>query len=162
MATDVFVHPFVILDSILEEPFSIQEVSLGSVFTHEARRGMRGATGSVVRFIFRDAQSTAGRTGEVGTAAVGADEEVAAEDEADEAVAVPEPKECLIGVECGRGERTRSCRSGPSSVDHVQYMVGLAEDPDGDVVSCLRSAELPPTVWLRWLAELVLDPFFFS
>ena len=50
---------------------------------------MRGATGSVVRFLFRDAQSTAGRTGEVGTATVGADEEVAAEDEADGVVAVP-------------------------------------------------------------------------
>ena len=100
MATDVFVHPFVILAIILEEPCSIQEVSplfggQGSGFTHEAWRGMRGATGSVVRFLFRDA----GRTGEVGTAAVGADKEVAAEDEADGVVAVPEPEGCLIGVD---------------------------------------------------------------
>ena len=79
MATNVFVHPFVILASILEEPCSmIQEVSplfrvLGSLTKHGGV--IRGATGSVVRFLFRDAQSTTGRTGKVGTAAVGADEE---------------------------------------------------------------------------------------
>ena len=137
MATDVFVYPFVILASILEEPCNIQELSplfgvQGSRFTHEARKGMRGATGLVVRFLFRDAQSTAGRTGEVGTAAVGADEEVAAEDEVDGAVAVPEPERCLIGVDeaIGRGR--------PSSMDHVQDGVGFADDPDGDVVSCIQ------------------------
>ena len=40
---------------------------------------MRGATRSAVRFLFRAAQSTAGRTGEVGTAPVGAEEDVAVE-----------------------------------------------------------------------------------
>ena len=38
---------------------------------------MRGATRSAVRFLFRAAQSTAGRTGEVGTSPVGAEEDVA-------------------------------------------------------------------------------------
>ena len=65
---------------------------------------MRGATGSAVRFLFRDAQSTAGRTGEVGTAVVvDADEEVGADEEAgaDEevAAAVPELDAGLIGVD---------------------------------------------------------------
>ena len=102
MATNVFVHPFVILASILEEPCSIQEVNpLFRVLGSLTKDGgvIRGATGSVVRFLFRDAQSTAGRIGKVGTAAVGADEEVAAEDEAHGAVAVLEPGGCLIGVD---------------------------------------------------------------
>ena len=38
----------------------------------------------------------------------------------------------------GRGDRTKSCRSGPSSGDNVQDGVGLADDPDGDVVSCIQ------------------------
>ena len=58
---------------------------------------MRGATRSAARFLFGAAQFTAERTGEVGTAPVGAEEDVAVEDGGVE-VAVIAVRELDVGL----------------------------------------------------------------
>ena len=76
-------------------------------------------------------------------AAVGADEEVAAENEADGVVAVPEPDACLIGVDNAIGQ-----------APGTMFRMELASPMIRMVMSSLvfRSAEAPPP-------GLVLDPF---
>ena len=117
---------------------------------------MRGATGSAVRFLFRDAQSTAGRTGEVGTAVVvDADEEVGADEEAgaDEevAAAVPELDAGLIGVDEAIGV------VGAGQAPGTMFRMGLVSPMIRMVMSSLvlRSAEIPPPVRLRWRSLLL-------
>ena len=108
---------------------------------------MRGATRSAVRFLFRAAQSTAGRTGEVGTAPVRAEEDVAVEvGGVDGAViAVPELDVGLIGVDVAK-------RLEAGQAPGTMFRTGLVSPMIRTVMSSLafRSAEVPPPVWLRW------------